>query len=563
MEQDIVEQISSLTLNNGELARQKYSAKLFHRHLNIKFELLETVSQLTSLPKPLTSTITLVKDEKYNISIEKVPNEHNLFETCMKRFNEKSRKLSELSHDVYKIVKENVESIQFWNSIKEKLPETQTGYDIPLLLPIEEINQMTAPDAVKKTLLIELNINESDKSSRYISGDSFAIFAPNDENLVVSLLERLHLHSFDYVQIETIQNSVSCSPTSTLQSIDTLKNSNYDSSSASFVLKEFKRGNLSLKIKDIFKYLLDISIFPKKAMLRAFGDHCSNLSEKKYLYFLSSREGSIEYLSLKDNFPTIMDWLEAFPSCQPSLSFLIEFLSPLMPRYYSIASSPLRHPSTLKFCFNVTFDILSNCILKDDKMYLMNTDVNDTLSREKMTLIERKGHCSGWLETFLQFFEMNQLKEVIETLHPYFPSLPVLFKKNETLFKLPENLLSPLILIATGTGIAPLIGFLEHRYCQKIEKSQSNPNFSLGPIWVFFGCRSKEKDYLFQKELEQYHQSGTITKLLVAFSRDNLVNLESAPLPLKKHYVQNDLMLFSKEIYEIMIQNNGYIYLCG
>lgn len=39
---------------------------------------------------------------------------------------------------------------------------------------------------------------------------------------------------------------------------------------------------------------------------------------------------------------------------------------------------------------------------------------------------------------------------------------------------------------------------------------------------LFFGCRKKSEDYIYEDELLSYSQGGTIAKLHVAFSRDQV-----------------------------------------
>jgi len=50
----------------------------------------------------------------------------------------------------------------------------------------------------------------------------------------------------------------------------------------------------------------------------------------------------------------------------------------------------------------------------------------------------------------------------------------------------------PIVMVGPGTGVAPFIGFLEHRAALGV-KSQGN-----GDWWLFFGCRHEAKDYLYR-----------------------------------------------------------------
>ena len=45
---------------------------------------------------------------------------------------------------------------------------------------------------------------------------------------------------------------------------------------------------------------------------------------------------------------------------------------------------------------------------------------------------------------------------------------------------------------------------------------------TIGDTVLFFGCRHKAEDYIYEEEIEQYHTEGTISHLFVAFSRDQV-----------------------------------------
>ena len=59
-------------------------------------------------------------------------------------------------------------------------------------------------------------------------------------------------------------------------------------------------------------------------------------------------------------------------------------------------------------------------------------------------------------------------------------------------FRLPSDPSIPIIMVGPGTGVAPFIGFLQHRRSLSVKKDL------LGPSWLFYGCRHPLKDYLFK-----------------------------------------------------------------
>ena len=69
---------------------------------------------------------------------------------------------------------------------------------------------------------------------------------------------------------------------------------------------------------------------------------------------------------------------------------------------------------------------------------------------------------------------------------------------------------------------------------------------------MYYGCRRKAEDYLYQEELEEYEQNGTLTRLNVAFSRDQA----------EKVYVTHLLQKDSSLIWSVL-KEGGHIYVCG
>ncbi|RXM98602.1 Methionine synthase reductase [Acipenser ruthenus] len=91
------------------------------------------------------------------------------------------------------------------------------------------------------------------------------------------------------------------------------------------------------------------------------------------------------------------------------------------------------------------------------------------------------------------------------------------------------------------------------------KQRQDNPDFHFGETWLFFGCRHKDKDFLFRDELRHFLENGTLTHLKVCFSRDSLGSTEEA----KPKYVQDNLRLCAQDLTRILLKENGCIYVCG
>ena len=84
----------------------------------------------------------------------------------------------------------------------------------------------------------------------------------------------------------------------------------------------------------------------------------------------------------------------------------------------------------------------------------------------------------------------------------------------ESMFEMPEQPLTPIVMVGPGTGIVPFIGFLEERR-DKAEKSGQK----YGEAHLYFGCRRQESDFIFKDFLQNALKDGFLSSLNLAFSR--------------------------------------------
>lgn len=120
-------------------------------------------------------------------------------------------------------------------------------------------------------------------------------------------------------------------------------------------------------------------------------------------------------------------------------------------------------------------------------------------------------------------------------------SFQVFIERNDN-FRLPEDPATPIIMIGAGTGVAPFRAFLQEREAQGAR----------GKSWLFFGDRNFRTDFLYQTEWQQYLKDGLLTRMDVAFSRDQD----------RKAYVQNRLRERGREVFG-WLQEGAYVYVCG
>lgn len=194
-----------------------------------------------------------------------------------------------------------------------------------------------------------------------------------------------------------------------------------------------------------------------------------------------------------------VDLFEENPSAQVGAQEFGELLRKLMPRLYSISSAPSKYP---------------------DEIHLTVAVVRyETNGRT------REGVCSTYLA------ERARLNE---------PDLPIFVANSH--FGLPEDDNVPVIMVGPGTGVAPFRSFVMDRATRGAQ----------GRNWLFFGEQRRDCDFLYADEWAAYQQAGVLTRLDLAFSRDQAAKI----------YVQDRMRENAAELWS-WLQAGAYFYVCG
>ena len=116
------------------------------------------------------------------------------------------------------------------------------------------------------------------------------------------------------------------------------------------------------------------------------------------------------------------------------------------------------------------------------------------------------------------------------------------FVKPNLHFRLPTDPQRPIIMIGPGTGVAPFRAFMQER----------DAVGARGKSWLVFGHRHYTHDFLYQLEWQDLLKRGVLSRLDVAFSRDQP----------EKRYVQHALWDARRDLHA-WVQDGAVIYVCG
>ena len=195
----------------------------------------------------------------------------------------------------------------------------------------------------------------------------------------------------------------------------------------------------------------------------------------------------------------LLDLLQAFPSARPTLAGSRRIVAPLRPRPYSIASSLRATPGQVHLC---------------------------AASRARQPARSGAPRCRQRIPREPRGLGRRRSDAYIQTSH----------------FRLPGDPAVPVIMVGPGTGIAPFRAFLAERAVAGIR----------GRTWLLFGERNRATDFLYGTELKAWRNDGTLSRLDIAFSRDQR----------RKIYVQDRMAENAEDLWR-WLQDGAHFYVCG
>jgi sulfite reductase (NADPH) flavoprotein alpha-component len=191
--------------------------------------------------------------------------------------------------------------------------------------------------------------------------------------------------------------------------------------------------------------------------------------------------------------------LQKFSGVRPHPEAFVEALEPLQPRLYSISSSPKAAPGKL----SLTVDAVRYVIGKRKRLGVASTFLAERIAADQ--------------------------------------TLPVYVQAAHN-FALPENPQTPIVMVGPGTGVAPFRAFLQERAAVRAP----------GKNWLFYGHQRLEHDFFYADEFDAMKNSGLLTRLSLAWSRDGA----------EKFYVQDRMREAGRELWA-WLADGAHFYVCG
>ncbi|KAA8495790.1 Ferredoxin--NADP reductase, cyanelle [Porphyridium purpureum] len=117
---------------------------------------------------------------------------------------------------------------------------------------------------------------------------------------------------------------------------------------------------------------------------------------------------------------------------------------------------------------------------------------------------------------------------------------------------MPADTSATIIMLATGTGIAPFRSFLRRAF------AENNPDYQFkGLMWLFLGVPTSST-LLYQEELEEMQ-----AKFPENLRLDFAISREQTDKDGNKMYLQNKMAEYAEELYSLFKKPNTYVYMCG
>jgi sulfite reductase alpha subunit-like flavoprotein len=283
-----------------------------------------------------------------------------------------------------------------------------------------------------------------------------------------------------------------------------------------------------LSIEELVTQYLDLCGRPSRSFFKQLNMFATSEETSKVLRAMSERDTKYsipqEEFDAYTNQNTYTNVLTEFKdTCLPPFEYLLSMIPTITPRYYSIASSPLANESQL------------------DLLVVMN-DWKDSAKKQRFGLNTQ------------YLFRAEPGDKFAVQVHEGMLIPPDM-----------DNLDTPVVMFSLGAGLAPFVGFVQHREALlkqlNEQKAHGEEPKKMGPATLYFGSRHRAHEYYMEEYFEKMIQEGALTAIHTAFSRDDPTG--------KKHYVYDAISDNPKAFAEaLQIQDKekaekAQCYYCG
>jgi NADPH-ferrihemoprotein reductase len=260
-------------------------------------------------------------------------------------------------------------------------------------------------------------------------------------------------------------------------------------------------------VREYLSLYAELGLPPRREVARALSKFATKAEEREELHSLFSKKNYLSYKAkiVKEHIGLGEMITKYYPSIRIPLVSFIELCAPLQPRWYSASSSSVLDANTL----SVTFFVVT-----------MPRSIDDS-------------KCYGVCSHYMANLQVGETARII--------------KMGSSGFIVPPAPRTPLIMVANGTGVAPMRGLCQERHFQKTVL-----NMDIGPTHLFFGIRNRHSDFLFKEEFEAYQECGSLSQVHLACSREHD----------EKVHVQHLVKQEEDRIWELLEQG-GHLYVCG
>ncbi|KAF7624599.1 hypothetical protein AFLA_008302 [Aspergillus flavus NRRL3357] len=348
-------------------------------------------------------------------------------------------------------------------------------------------------------LHIDLDLT-SQPEFTYKTGDHLAIWPGNPDSEVERLLQALGLSSRRDVPI-------------TIKSLDSATKVKIPSPTT---------------VATVFRYYLEICGPVNRDNVLGLAQFAPTPDAKAYLQQLGQDKASYAAFINKNhvNLGRLLQQASTETWNIP-LSYLVETLPLMQPRYYSISSSSVISPRKA----SITVVVSTTPVPENGDELIHGVTSNYLLAVSEN--LRSAPHPEGLT------YHLNGPSDSLQ-------GGKVLSHLRKSKFKLPTLAKCPLIMVAAGTGLAPFRAFIaERRQLQQIGRE-------VGEMLLIFGCRRHDEDFIYRDELEEMTSVlGEKLRIVTAYSRED-----------KKQYVQDKISEVGDDVYRL-IDEGANFYICG